>query len=80
MNKIPKSTRKDHNLFLLNALELIINENPDLRFGQILQAYGFIKVVQNSKGEIEWINEFYEEPEKVISRVHEAIGKHLVKQ
>lgn len=53
---------------LVKILDLLVQNNPDLRFSQILQNYGFIN--PSNTNDKEWLNEFYTEPEKVLERVN----------
>lgn len=54
-----------------------MKDNPDLRFGQILQAFDFVKVkeieenVSNSRQDtiLIWENEFYLESEALLKRI-----------
>lgn len=67
--------RQEANQELVNLLQLLIKENPDLRFGQILRNFRFIKEQRPGKPElcIDWQNEFFTEPQKVLERVIQAI-------
>lgn len=67
--------RQYNNQQLLDILQYLVETNPDLRFGQILQSYGFVKPTRPAKSEnnIEWQNEFYTEPEQILSRVESRI-------
>lgn len=67
--------RLEANQRLLEILNRIVQNNPDLRFGQILRNYGFIKEVRPGKPELclEWQNEFYTEPAKVLARVEQRL-------
>lgn len=54
-----------------------MKDNPELRFGQILQAFDFVKVkeieenVSNSRQDtiLIWENEFYLESETLLKRI-----------
>lgn len=71
--------RQQANITLAYLLLEIIKEEPHLRFGQILQNYGFVEyhnLGMNGKPDSDypiWINEFYVEPEKVLERVTKVI-------
>ena len=60
---------------LLMILGELIQQNPDLRFGQILQGYGFIKCERPAKAEsrIGWQNEYYVEPDVLLERIKQRI-------
>lgn len=59
--------RVSTNQELVKILDLLIQNNPDLRFSQILMVYGFVSENSPTK---DWLNEFYTEPEKVLERVN----------
>lgn len=67
--------RKVNNLMLLNYLEDLITRYPDLRFGQILFNYQFIKWYTTKDG-IQICDPFYEEPVETIKRVREQMSKN----
>jgi len=60
---------------LADILLKLVNENPTQRFSQILKNFGFVRhtrpASQNSCDEynIDWKDEFYEEPQKILERV-----------
>lgn len=62
--------RMSANQELVKILDLLVQNHPELRFGQILANYGFINP---SKDNQDWLNEFYTEPEKVLARVNEKL-------
>lgn len=68
-------TRQEANKQLLKILSNIIENNPDLRFSQILSAFGFVRHTRPIKQEgadlhrVEWLDEFYVEPQKILERV-----------
>lgn len=64
--KIKVEERFEANQKLLRYLEKCINENPDLRFGQILVAFGFVS------GDEQRI--FYEEPIDVLEKVNKKLN------
>lgn len=68
--KIPK--RKESNKELLRILADIIEDNPDLRFGQILFNWQFI-IGDNDNGDIKIIDPFYEESVDTLKRVKSLI-------
>ena len=63
--------RQESNQELLDILQYLVETNPDLRFGQILQAYGFVKPERPARPEanISWQNDFYTEPAFILKRV-----------
>lgn len=67
--------RQETNQQLVDILQFLIEINPDLRFSQILSAYGFVKAARPARPElkIEWQNEFYTEPEKILERVESRL-------
>ena len=67
--------RKEANLKLLEHLKYLMDNNPSMRFGQILQNFGFIKAERPAKPEqrISWQNEFYVEPQEVLERVERHV-------
>jgi hypothetical protein len=67
--------RKANNQKLVDILQKLVNENPSQRFSQILQNFGFIKPNRpaNSDLRIDWQNEFYSEPQDIITRVEERV-------
>lgn len=69
-------TRKESNIDLLNLLEFLIEKHPDMRFGQILQNFGFVKAERPAKPEnrISWQNEFYVEGGQLLERVRKTIN------
>lgn len=63
--------RLSANQELVKILDLLVQNNPELRFSQILANYGFINPAKDN--EKEWLNEFYTEPDKVLARVNEKL-------
>jgi len=51
----------------------LAKETPDLRFSQILLAFGFVKQERPANPElrISWQDEFYLEPDKLLERVEQ---------
>ncbi len=74
--------RQLKNIELLEILTKIVAQNPDLRFSQILSSYGFVKHTRPLEQasahlhNVDWEDEFYAEPEKVLARVKNMIGQH----
>lgn len=68
--KVPK--REESNKELLRILADIIEDNPDLRFGQILFNWQFI-IGDNDNGDIKIIDPFYEESVDTFKRVKSLI-------
>lgn len=67
--------RHQDNLDLVEQLVDLVNENPDMRFSQILLAYGFVKQTRPARPEanIDWQDEFYMEPDVLLKRVKRRI-------
>lgn len=57
--------RAEANAALLKALGEILAENPELRFNQALETYGFT---------LDHLDDFYTEPAIVLARVQKARG------
>lgn len=74
MNKFDMD-RQMNNEFLLYELEYLINIHPEMRFSQILLAFGFVKQERPARPEarISWQDEFYLEPDKILERVRKRI-------
>jgi hypothetical protein len=70
-------TRQEANLKLADILKEMIQNNPDIRFSQVLYAFGFIKPNRPTidAGDY-WQNEFYTEPTEVLERVIARIEKY----
>jgi hypothetical protein len=68
-------TRLQYNKLLLGKLEDLIHENKDLRFSQILDVYGFVRGTRPANPEhgVDWVNEFYMEPQELLTRVEKRI-------
>lgn len=66
------SDRQNANRELMVILYDLIENNPDLRFGQILSNFGFVKNKSTGDG---WKDEFYLEPEHVLNRVYLELAK-----
>lgn len=63
--------RQDDNRDLLNHLSELIENNPDMRFSQILLAFGFVIIDEevSSQEKLVWKDEFNTEPSVVLNRV-----------
>lgn len=57
--------RQIHNKQIVEYLSELVNSKPDLRFGQILIAYGFIK---------EGVDTFYEEPSETLKHIRKDVN------
>jgi hypothetical protein len=57
--------RQVHNKQLVEYLSELVDKKPDLRFGQILIAYGFIQ---------EGINTFHEEPSETLKHIRRDVN------
>lgn len=74
-------TRQQANYQLVNLLHKLVEENPQLRLGQILQAYNYVEVlkmdIKHDSGAVEpfiyWNNEFYLEPQELLKRVEQKL-------
>lgn len=68
---LKQSLRHQTNKRLLEILSRLIENNPDLRFSQILYNFGFVKGLRPANPDlgVDWQNEFYEEPGKILERV-----------
>ena len=74
------TTRQEQNRQIVQLMQTLVESYPDLRFGQILQNFGFVDVLELHKHVMEfsgnvWTDEFYKEPEVILKRVKEAIIK-----
>ena len=72
MDKLKTTKRYSANLKLLFKLSTLIQENPELRFSQILNNYGFTRTVRPVNPEtsmVDWVNDFYLESEDLLERV-----------
>lgn len=70
LHRATETNTKDRavsNLALVQNLFDLVEKNPDLRFGQILVNYGFVK--NDSTGH--WRDEFFLESSKTLQRVEE---------
>jgi hypothetical protein len=67
-------TRQKANEELVKVLNELIQNNPDLRFSQILYSYRFVKPNRPTidAGD-NWQNEFYVEPVELLKRVNQAL-------
>lgn len=66
------SMRKIANKQLLSILEQVVDRNPDLRLGQILLNYKFVKWELTEEG-VKIHDPFYEEPVDTLNRVKSII-------
>lgn len=69
-------TRQENNLQLVAHLFNLIEEQPDLRFSQIMAVYGFtreVRPVNHADTQVDWCNEFYTEPAELLERVLKRI-------
>lgn len=66
--------RHDANIELVNHLILLISEYPDLRFGQILEHFGFVHI-NNDRYDSDWLRETGIESIQVLRRVTKAVQK-----
>ena len=62
------------NCWLLNTLAELVNEHKELRFGQILEAYGFVKTGEpHNDIYATWDRDIYVEPQFIAERVEKRI-------
>lgn len=71
-NKI--AMRQKANRQLLSILEQVVDRNPDLRLGQILLNYKFVKWELTEEG-VKIHDPFYEEPVDTLNRVKSTIDE-----
>ena len=74
--KIPN--RKESNKEMVKILEELVNAHPELRFGQILMAFGFITTDIGREG-LSVVDPFNEESVDTLKRVQEVINKLKIK-
>lgn len=67
--------RQEANKELINQLQYLVDRNPDMRFSQILLAFGFVKQERPARPEarISWQDEFYLEGSQILERVNHRI-------
>ncbi len=72
-------TRQQANQELVDILQYLVETEPDLRFSQILYNYGFVKPIRPARPELalDWQNEFYYEPTRILARVRGKIEQEL---
>lgn len=70
--KEKQERRFECNKELLNILTEMVNDNPDLRFGQILFNCQFVRWESNVDG-IRICDPFYEEPHDTLMRVKDQV-------
>lgn len=74
MNKLD-AARLAANRDLANLVKTLVEQNPTMRFHQILRNFGFIvEDRSNPDGPPVWMNGFYEEPMKTLERVKREIA------
>lgn len=69
-------TRQEANRQLVAELFNLIEQNPDLRFSQIMSVYGFVRQERAVRFEdigVSWQNDFYTEPTDILERVQKRI-------
>lgn len=72
-----KTPRQIHNENLVHILSKLVKENPDLRFSQILQSFGFVEYDDlGFNGGPVWTNEFNEEPVAILKRVEAKLASY----
>ena len=70
------TTRQASNQKLVDIIQTLVKQYPDLRFSQILQSFDFVVYndLQYNGGPV-WENEFYVEPDVILERVKKALGR-----
>lgn len=70
-----KYPRHKKNREILSLFCDLVDKYPDMRFSQILLAFGFVKQTRPARPEarIDWQDEFYMESEVVLKRVKQRI-------
>ncbi len=65
------SKRVKSNIALLKILENYLKDNPDIRFSQALSNLGLVRTIRPVKPDspIDWVNEYYMEPDQILDRV-----------
>jgi len=70
--------RQGYNREIIRTLSVLAEENPHLRFSQILQAFEFVKRCIDPVTQVPIMcfeDEFYTEPDAVLNRVRAAIER-----
>lgn len=67
--------RQDANKKILEQITKIVEENPELRFGQILLLLDLNKSIVTNQGESYYSDEFNTEPTVLLERIHKAIAE-----
>jgi len=62
--------RQEANRKLIRKLLTLVEEHPELRFGQILQSFYFVKP-DTSVYPFSWKDEFYLESKELVRRVYQ---------
>lgn len=68
-------SRQAVNQELVDVLQYLVETYPDLRFGQIMNVWGFVKETRPAHKSIcvDWQNEFYIEPSVILKRVKQRM-------
>lgn len=69
--KCPIVKRQHYNQKLVDILQTLVKSYPDMRFSQIIATFDF--VMRDYEGH--WKEEYYVEPNVVLARVVEALGR-----
>jgi len=59
----------ENNLEIIKRLEKLLRKHPEQRFSQALLNFGFVKEVIEKDGALYWKDEFYVEPETILTRI-----------
>ena len=62
-------TRQEYNRVIISILSKMVEEYPDLRFGQILVNSNALKGTTDAYGNFVVLDPFYEEPNKTLERM-----------
>jgi hypothetical protein len=67
-------TRQEANREIAEYLILLIEKHPELRFGQIVQAFGFVESDMDMSGFAFWRDEIYLEPQDLLARIEHNLN------
>lgn len=65
--------RLESNKQLIQILSILVNENPSMRFSQILSNFSFIRRYDSINGYYSWIDEYYLESKDLLERVNNTM-------
>jgi len=67
--------RQVANRQLVEILATLVNQYPDLRFGQILSNFDFVLTADSGTGGMALLDEYHVEPEEILKRVTKQLGE-----